>query len=69
MAVHGVVTCEFPTEEKFKMQLSVGKAMCTLMRLERADPFDFVESGQTIRSDSYIAMLTKLKDQTSRVGT
>lgn len=29
---------------------------------------DFLEPGQTIISDGYIAMLTKLKARTSRIG-
>jgi len=51
-----------PSKKKFKTQPSVGKAICTDI-WERKDVIllDFLEHGQTISSDCYITMLTKLK--------
>jgi len=51
-----------PSKKKFKMLSSAGKVMCTVF-LDRkgVNLLDFLEPGQTIKSDRYIAMLTKLK--------
>jgi hypothetical protein len=57
-----------PLKKKFKMQPLAGKAMCTAF-WDRKDMIllDFLEPGQTINSDHYIATLTKLKARISRL--
>ena len=57
-----------PLEEKFKMQPSVVKVMCTVF-WDRKEVIllDFLKSGQSINFDHNIAMLSKLKAQTSEV--
>lgn len=62
---HVVTTSEFPIVEKFKMQPSVGKVMCTYFQdSKRVILLDFMELRQTIKSDNYITMSTELKAQT-----
>ena len=57
-----MATCEFPIEEKFKTLPSAGKVMCTVFWDRKGVILlDFLELGQTINSDHYIATLTKLK--------
>ena len=65
-----MATREFPIEEKFKtpskkkfkMLPSAGKVMCTVFSDRKGVILlDFLEPGQTINSDRYIVMLTKLK--------
>jgi len=53
-----------PSKKKFETLLSAGKVMCTVF-WDRKGVFllDFLEPGQTINSDRYIATLTKLKAQ------
>ena len=64
MAVHGVATCEFPSEEK--VQFAVGKEICTsLWDRKGVILMDFHEPGQTINSGLYITTLTELKAGTS----
>ena len=66
MAVHEVATCEL--KKKLKIQLTTGKVMCTLFWDRKGVILlDFLEARQTISSDHYFAMLTKLKAKTSRV--
>jgi histone-lysine N-methyltransferase SETMAR len=57
-----------PSEKKFKTQPPAGKVICTVF-LDRKGVIllDFLEPKQTINSDRYIATLTKLKAQISRV--
>jgi len=56
-----------PLKEKFKTQPSAGKVMCSLFwSRKRAILLDFQDSAQTLNSDHYIMMLTKLKAWTSR---
>ena len=51
-----------PSKKKFKMLPSAGKMMCTVFWDRKGVILlDFLEPGQTINSDHYIAMLTKLK--------
>jgi len=51
-----------PLKEKFKTQPSAGKVMCSLFwSRKRAILLDFQDSAQTLNSDHYIMMLTKLK--------
>ena len=62
MAVHGVVTREFPIEERVQNAASAGKVMCTVFWDRKGVMLlDFLEPGQTINSDHYIATLTKLE--------
>ena len=57
-----------PSKKKFKLQPSVGKVMCTAFWDRKGVILpNFLESGHTINSDRYIAVLTKLKARTSRV--
>ena len=57
-----------PSKKKFKTLPSAGKVMCTVLwDWKGVMLLDFLEPGQTINSDHYIAMLTKLKAQISRV--
>jgi len=57
-----------PSKEKFKTQASAGKVMCTVFWDRKGVILlDFLEPGQTINSDRYIATLTKLKARISRV--
>ena len=57
-----------PSKKKFKTLPSAGEVMCTVFWDRKGVILlDFLEPGQTIKSDSYIAMLTKLKAQISRV--
>jgi hypothetical protein len=63
--VHGVATFEFP----IKTQPSAGKVMCNVFWDRKGVILlDFLEPRQTINSDHYITMLTKLKAQISRVS-
>ena len=58
----------FQLKKKLKMYPSAGKVMCTAFwDMKEVILLDFLESGQTIKSDHYITMLTKLKAQTFRV--
>ena len=67
MAVHGVATCEFPDEEKFKTQPLAGEVMCTAFQDRKGVTLlDFLEPGQDISSYHFIRM-TKLKAPTYRV--
>ena len=67
-AVHGVATCDFPWKKKFKALPSMGKVMCTVFWDRKVVILlDFLEPGQTINSDRYIATLTKLKTRIYRV--
>ena len=51
-----------PSKKKFKTLPSVGKVMCTVFWDRKGVILlDFLEPGQTINCDYYIAMLTKLK--------
>ena len=57
-----------PSKEKFKTQSSVGKVMCTVSWLRKGVILlDFLDPRQTINSDCYIAVQTKLKARTSRL--
>ena len=57
-----------PLKEKFKTQPSVGKVTCIVLWDGKGMIFqDFLKHGQTINSDHYVAMLTKLMAQTSSV--
>ena len=57
-----------PTKKKFKMLPSAGKVMCTVFWDKKGVILlDFLEPGQIISSDCYIATLTKLKARISRV--
>ena len=57
-----------PSKKKFKMLPSAGKMMCTVFWDRKGVILlDFLEPGQTINSDRYIAMLTKLRARISRV--
>ena len=57
-----------PSKKKFKMLPSAGKVMCTVFWDRKGVILlDFVEPGQTINSDHYIATLTKLKARISGV--
>jgi len=68
LADHGVATCEFPIEKKFKTLPSAGKVMCTVFWDRKGVILlDFLEPRQTINPDRYIVMLTKLKARISRV--
>ena len=59
MAVHGVETCEFPIEEKVQDAALSSKVMCTVFWDRKGVILlDFLEPGQTIKSDCYIAMLS-----------
>jgi len=56
------------SKEKFKTLLSAGKVMCTAFwGRKEVILLDFLEPGQTIKSDRYIATLTNLKARISRV--
>jgi len=51
-----------PPKKKFKTLPSVGKVMCIVFWDRKGVILlDFLEPRQTINSDRYIAMLTKLK--------
>ena len=55
-------------KKKFKTLPSAGKVMCTVFWERKGVMLlDFLEWGQNINSDSYIAMLSKLKARISRV--
>jgi hypothetical protein len=55
-----------PSKKKFKTLPSAGKVMCTVFWDRKGVILlDFLEPGQTINSDSYIATLTKLKARIS----
>jgi len=57
-----------PSKKKFKMLPSAGKVMCTVFWDRKGVILlDFLEPGQIINSDRYIATLTKLKARISRV--
>ena len=57
-----------PSKKKFKTLPSAGKVMCTVFWDRKGMILmDFLEPGQTINSDRYIAMLTELKARISRV--
>ena len=57
-----------PSKKKFKTLPSTGKVMCTVFwKRKRVILLDFLESGQTMNSDLYIATLTKVKARISRV--
>jgi len=58
-----------PSKKKFKTLPSAGEVMCTVFLGigNGVILLDFLEPGQTINSDRYIATLTKLKAQISRV--
>jgi len=57
-----------PSKKKFKMLPSAGKVMCTVFWDRKGVILlDFLEPGQTINSDRYIATLTKLKTRIYRV--
>ena len=57
-----------PSNKKFKTQPSVGKMMCTVFWYRKVVMLlNFLESEQTINSDHYLTVLTKLKAQMSRV--
>jgi len=57
-----------PSKKKFKMLPAAGKVMCTIFWDRKGVILlDYLEPGQTINCDCYIAMLTKLKAQISRV--
>ena len=57
-----------PSKKKFKTLPAVGKVMCNVFWDRRVVILlDFLEPGQTIISDHYMATLTKLKVQFSRV--
>jgi len=63
-----VVTCEFPIEENIQDAALVSKVMCTVIWDRKGVILlYFLEPRQTINSDHYIATLTKLKAQISRV--
>ena len=49
-----------PSKKKFKMLPSAGKVMCIVFRFRKgAILLDFLEPGQTIKSDRYIATLSR----------
>jgi len=57
-----------PSKKKFKTLPSVGKVMCTVFWDRKGVILlNFLEPGQTINSDHYIVILTKLKARISRV--
>jgi hypothetical protein len=57
------------SKKKFRTLPSAGKVICTVCwDRQRAILLDFLEPGHTIKSDRYIAMLTKLKAWISRVS-
>jgi histone-lysine N-methyltransferase SETMAR len=57
-----------PSKKKFKTLPSAGKVMCPVFWDRKGVILlDFLEPGQIINSDHYIATLTKLKAQISRV--
>ena len=57
-----------PSKKRFKTLPSVSKVMCTVFwGTKGVILLDFLEPRQTINSDRYIAMLTKLKARISRV--
>ena len=58
----------YSSKKEFKMQPSVVKVMCTVF-WDRKEVIllDFLKSGQSINFDHNIAMLSKLKAQTSEV--
>ena len=63
MAVRGVVTCEFPSEKKLKMQSSVGKGMwIVLWDKTMVICLDFLEQGQTVISGHCIANSDEAED-------
>lgn len=58
----------FPSQEKIKMQTSVGKVMCAAFwDRKRVVLLDFLEPNPTINSDPYLVTLTKLKAGISRI--
>ena len=64
MAVYGVATYS-QLHKKFKMQPSAGKVICTVFWDRKGTLLlDFLEALQTVNSDPFIVMLTKLKAQT-----
>jgi len=57
-----------PSKKKFKTLPSAGKVMCTVFWDRKGVILlDFLEPGQTINSDPYIATMTKLKARISTV--
>ena len=57
-----------PLKEKFRMQPSVVKVMCTLFwHRKEVIILDFLKSRQSTNSDHYTATLSKLRAQASRV--
>ena len=57
-----------PLKKKFKMQLSMGKVMCTVFWDRKwMILLDSLEPRQTIKSEGYIVTLTKMQTGTSRV--
>jgi histone-lysine N-methyltransferase SETMAR len=57
-----------PSKKTFKTLYSAGKVMCTAFWDRKGVILlDFLEPGQTINSDRYIATMTKLKTRISRV--
>ena len=57
-----------PSKKKFKTLPSAGKVICTVFWDRKGVILlDFLEPGQTINYDRYIATLTKLKTRISRV--
>jgi len=57
-----------PSKKKLKTLPSAGKVMCSVFRDRKGVILlDFLEPGQTMNSDRYIMMLTKLKARISRV--
>ena len=57
-----------PSKKMFKTLPSAGKVMCTVFWDRKGVILlDFLEPGQNINSDRYIATLTKLKARISRV--
>jgi len=68
MVVLGVATVNSPSKKKFKTQPSMGKLICTdFWDRKGVILLDFLEPRQTINSDFYSAVLTKLKALTCRV--
>ena len=60
MAVHGVMTYKFPSEEVKGAAISGYNDVGS----ERAILLDFLKAGQIINSNGYTMMLPKLKAQT-----
>jgi len=57
-----------PSKKKLKILPSVGKVMCTVFWDRKGVILlNFIEPGQTINSDRYVATLSKLKARISKV--